>query len=191
MFKRELNGEEVYICLNISDGDYTFNFNTKYSRLADRLSGKQFNVNNGNASITVPQNGSMILVDDALAKPAVTEIKTEEPVPVQEVKTEESESDVKEEAPAPVPEAKEEVKGTPSAGIPDGRQIVIGGHYKHFKGGDYVVLNVAKDHETLEEQVIYMQIYDKPTVWVRPLKMFLEDVNDHGNIKPRFALIND
>ncbi len=196
MFKRELNGNEVYICLNISDGDYTFNFNTKYSRLADRLSGKQFDVNNGNASITVPQNGSMILVDDALPKPAVTvsEIKTEAPkpaAPAPEVKAEEPKPVVKEEAPAPAPEIKEEPKGTPSAGIPEGRKIVIGGHYKHFKGGDYVVLNVAKDHETLEEQVVYMQIYDKPTVWVRPLKMFLEDVNDHGNIKPRFALVSD
>ena len=58
------------------------------------------------------------------------------------------------------------------------------------KGGDYVVLNVAHDHETYEEQVVYMQIYDKPKVWVRPLKMFLEDVNDHGNIKPRFEFID-
>ena len=62
--------------------------------------------------------------------------------------------------------------------------------YAHFKGGDYVVLNVAHDHETYEEQVVYMQIYDKPKVWVRPLKMFLEDVNDHGNIKPRFEFID-
>lgn len=41
----------------------------------------------------------------------------------------------------------------------------------------------------MEKQVVYMQIYDKPRVWVRPLSMFLEDVNDHGNIKPRFEFI--
>ena len=107
----------------------------------------------------------------------VSTAKAEEK-PVEQVKAE----------PAPVKE--EAPKGTPSAGIPEGRKIVIGGHYKHFKGGDYVVLNVAHDHETYEEQVVYMQIYDKPKVWVRPLKMFLEDVNDHGNIKPRFEFID-
>ena len=89
-------------------------------------------------------------------------------------------------APAPAPVQ----TGTPSAGD-SGRKIVIGGHYKHFKGGDYVVLNVAKDSETLEDMVVYMQIYDKPRVWVRPLKMFMENVNDHGNIKPRFDFVED
>ncbi|MDE6599532.1 MAG: DUF1653 domain-containing protein [Oscillospiraceae bacterium] len=76
-------------------------------------------------------------------------------------------------------------------GVPEGRKIVIGGHYKHFKGGEYVVLNVAKDHETCAEQAVYMQIHDKPIIWVRPLDMFLENVDDHGNVKPRFELIND
>ena len=76
-------------------------------------------------------------------------------------------------------------------GVPEGRKIVIGGHYKHFKGGNYVVLNVARDHETYEEQVVYIQLHDKPTVWVRPLNMFLEDVDDHGNVKPRFEFIQE
>ncbi|MBQ8569407.1 MAG: DUF1653 domain-containing protein [Oscillospiraceae bacterium] len=189
LFKREKNGQEVYIALNISDNDHTFCFNTKYASLTDRLSGKVFAVN-GQASVTVPKNCSMILADSNIpmdmpeAEPvAVNEpVKKEEPVPAAEP-VQEAAAPVCEEQPAPVN------KGTPSLGVPEGRRIVIGGHYKHFKGGDYVVLNVAKDHETLEENVVYMQIYDKPTVWVRPLKMFLEDIDDHGNIKPRFMFV--
>ncbi len=177
IFKREANGQDIYIALNISDGDYTFKFNTQYSRLADRLTGKRFDTLGGNASITVSSNCSMVLVND--------EFKTEGPE--EELLCEEAV-----EQPIEIAEERDEINmSTPSAGIPDGRRIVLGGHYKHFKGGDYVVLNVAKDHETLEEQVVYMAIYDKPTVWVRPLKMFLEDVNDNGNIKPRFQLVQD
>ncbi len=183
-FKREKDGEEVYILLNVSDGDYTFRFNTKYGKLVDLLTGKTFN--GGNAEICVPKNKSMIIADGskavAIPKTEAIEVKVEvptaEPAPV---------------TAAPVVEAKEEPatknNGVVGVGVPDGRKIVLGGHYKHFKGGDYVVLNVAKDSETLEEMVVYMQIYDKPTVWVRSLNMFLEDVNDHGNIKPRFAFV--
>ncbi len=179
-FKREKDGEEVYVLLNVSDGDYTFRFNTKYSKLVDLLTGKTFN--GGNAEICVPKNKSMIIADGSkaveISESEAIEVKVEAPA---------------EPAPAPVVEINEEPapknNGVVGVGVPDGRKIVLGGHYKHFKGGDYVVLNVAKDSETLEEMVVYMQIYDKPTVWVRPLKMFLEDVDDHGNIKPRFAFV--
>lgn len=193
LYQRELDGQVVYIGLNISDGDYTFNVGTHYARLADRLTGKHYDVSGGCARVTVPKNHSVILVDANTPAPVKEEAaKAEEakpaPVEIQAPKAEEKPVEQVKAEPAPVKE--EAPKGTPSAGIPEGRKIVIGGHYKHFKGGDYVVLNVAHDHETYEEQVVYMQIYDKPKVWVRPLKMFLEDVNDHGNIKPRFEFID-
>lgn len=191
LFKRELNGEIAYIALNISDGDYTFRINTHYQKLADRLTGKQFNVNGGTAEVTVPKNKSMILVDSSLSADIVHEpkIKAE---PIQEApKPTEAANEIEPEPvhePVPSPVKNNGIRGV---GVPEGRKIVIGGHYKHFKGGEYVVLNVAKDHETCKEQAVYMQIHDKPIIWVRPLDMFLEDVDDHGNIKPRFALIQD
>ena len=188
LYQREKDGQIVYIALNVSDGDYTFNFSAPYSRLADRITGKHFEVHGSNASVTVPKNGSMILVDANTALNDLSSAAHTEPV------QKPAEKKTAAEVIAPVQEAVKETpaaeaKGTPSVGVPQGREIVIGGHYRHFKGGDYVVLNVAHDHETYEEQVVYMQIYDKPRVWVRPLRMFLEDVNDHGNIKPRFEFI--
>lgn len=198
LFKRELNGEIVYFALNISDGDYTFRFGTPYGKLADRLSGRQFAVNGGNAEITVPKNKSMILVDGSAGQhipeqeetaAAPVAPKKEEPVPA----APEARSETASAAEAKPEENKlpDKNNGIRGLGVPEGRKIVIGGHYKHFKGGEYVVLNVAKDHETCAEQAVYMQIHDKPTVWVRPLDMFLENVDDHGNVKPRFELIQD
>lgn len=67
------------------------------------------------------------------------------------------------------------------------------GIYKHFKGGMYRVIGVAKHSETLEDLVIYEALYENPRskLWVRPLKMFLEEVEVDGKKLPRFQYIGD
>jgi len=61
------------------------------------------------------------------------------------------------------------------------------GKYKHFKGGVYEVVGLAKHSETLEEMVVY---YDsKRQMWVRPAKMFLEQVEKDGKKVLRFEFI--
>lgn len=55
----------------------------------------------------------------------------------------------------------------------------IGGIYKHFKTGNlYKVLAIAKHSETMEDLVVYEAQYESEIakVWVRPLKMFSEEV---------------
>ena len=63
------------------------------------------------------------------------------------------------------------------------------GTYRHYTGKKYNVLGVAKYSETLEEMVVYEALYDNEVsqLWVRPLKMFLEDVEIDGKKVPRFA----
>ena len=141
----------------------------------------------------------MVLVDSAIApvkaeeKPV--EAPKEEPKPIVEaapVKSAEPAAPAVEEEKAPcVTPAADKGNGVKSLGVPDGRKHVLGGHYKHFKGGNYVLLNVAKDHEVGTPIAVYMSLDGKPEVWARPLDMFLEDVDDHGVRKPRFELVND
>ena len=50
------------------------------------------------------------------------------------------------------------------------------GIYKHYKGNEYKVLGVAKHSETLEELVVYQAMYGEMDLWVRPMKMFTENV---------------
>ena len=58
------------------------------------------------------------------------------------------------------------------------RKIVKGGLYRHFKGMYYYVLDVATHSEMSEQFVVYQKLYDQRDLYVRPLDMFLSDV-DH------------
>ena len=60
------------------------------------------------------------------------------------------------------------------------REIKINGVYKHFKGDYYLVVDLAKDSETKEDMVVYRRLYEDGSLWIRPLTMFLSEV-DHKN----------
>lgn len=67
------------------------------------------------------------------------------------------------------------------------------GRYRHYKGKFYEVIGTVRHSETLEELVLYKALYDssefgKDQLWVRPLKMFLENVEIDGKLIPRFTL---
>lgn len=61
--------------------------------------------------------------------------------------------------------------------------------YRHFKGKEYLVLNIAKHSETLEEYVVYQALYGEFGIWIRPLDMFLEKVEVNGQEVERFTEI--
>jgi hypothetical protein len=63
------------------------------------------------------------------------------------------------------------------------------GKYRHYKGNEYEVLGVAKHSETLEDVVVYKKLYGDGGLWVRPLAMFLEDVEVEGKKMPRFEYV--
>jgi hypothetical protein len=65
------------------------------------------------------------------------------------------------------------------------------GRYRHYKGGEYQVLGVARHSETLEPLVIYRPLYNQSGIWVRPFTMFLEQVEVNGHPQPRFALLQE
>lgn len=65
------------------------------------------------------------------------------------------------------------------------------GIYLHYKGKKYRVIGVAKHSETLEDLVVYEALYDNEVskIWVRPLAMFLEEVEVEGKKQPRFKYL--
>lgn len=63
------------------------------------------------------------------------------------------------------------------------------GKYRHFKGKEYEVLGIARHSETLEELVVYRQLYGDSGLWLRPLSMFIERVEFNGKRVNRFEYI--
>jgi cyclomaltodextrinase / maltogenic alpha-amylase / neopullulanase len=65
------------------------------------------------------------------------------------------------------------------------------GKYKHYKGKEYEVVGIARHSETLEELVVYKALYqnDGENLWVRPLKMFIEEVEIEGKKMSRFEFL--
>ncbi len=65
------------------------------------------------------------------------------------------------------------------------------GKYRHFKGGEYELLFLARHSETLEEMVVYRALYGEGGLWVRPASMWNETVCRDGKTYTRFVPIEE
>lgn len=68
-----------------------------------------------------------------------------------------------------------------------------GERYRHFKGKEYQIVGIATHTETEEPMVVYQALYGSYGLFVRPLAMFLEQVDAEKYPEyagqPRFAKI--
>lgn len=73
------------------------------------------------------------------------------------------------------------------------RELQLHRIYRHFKGDYYLTEDRATHAETGEECVVYRKLYGDGSLWVRPLALFLSEV-DHEKYpdcpqKYRFELV--
>ena len=57
------------------------------------------------------------------------------------------------------------------------RELKIGRVYRHFKGDFYLAEALARDADTGEVCVVYRKLYGDGGLWIRPLDMFLSEVD--------------
>jgi len=61
------------------------------------------------------------------------------------------------------------------------------GHYRHYKGGEYEVIDTVRHSETLEPMTLYRALYGQHGLWVRPAAMFDETIEWRGVQQRRFV----
>jgi len=70
------------------------------------------------------------------------------------------------------------------------RTVKRGEVYRHFKGGVYEIVGIARHSENPNEEfVVYQPIDHKTTgseLWIRPKEMFLEKIERDGKTVLRF-----
>jgi hypothetical protein len=64
------------------------------------------------------------------------------------------------------------------------------GRYRHYKGGEYEVVAVARHSETHEPLVVYRPLVGDGGWWVRPHAMFFESIDVGGTVQPRFQKVD-
>lgn len=63
-------------------------------------------------------------------------------------------------------------------------------YFQHFRGGKYKRIGFGQDTETLEDVVIYQELYGMQKYWVRPYNIFFSKIKgDDGNEVERFKEI--
>ncbi len=65
------------------------------------------------------------------------------------------------------------------------------GRYRHFKGMEYEVIDIAYHSETTEPMVVYRAMYGDKKLWVRPASMWSETVEREGKTFSRFTYVGD
>ena len=65
------------------------------------------------------------------------------------------------------------------------------GRYRHYKGSDYQIIDVARHSETEEWMVVYRTLYGDFDLWVRPLDMFTEELEVDGKKCRRFTFVSE
>jgi hypothetical protein len=72
------------------------------------------------------------------------------------------------------------------------KSLITPGRYRHYKGPEYQVVGTARHSETEEDLVLYYPLSgdaNETLYWVRPLDMFIEQVDVEGQLLPRFSLV--
>ena len=71
----------------------------------------------------------------------------------------------------------------------EAKESIRPGRYRHFKGGEYEVIGIARHSEDESPMVVYRPLYNDSGLWVRPADMWNEIVVRDGRTYTRFLQV--
>ena len=71
----------------------------------------------------------------------------------------------------------------------EAKETIRPGRYRHFKGGEYEVIGIARHSEDESPMVVYRPLYNDSGLWVRPADMWNEIVVRDGRTYTRFLRV--
>lgn len=71
----------------------------------------------------------------------------------------------------------------------EAKDAIHPGRYRHFKGNEYEVIDIARHSETEEPMVIYRALYGEGGLWVRPASMWNDTITRDGKTCKRFESV--
>lgn len=71
----------------------------------------------------------------------------------------------------------------------EAKENIRPGRYRHFKGGEYEVIGIARHSEDESPMVVYRPLYNDSGLWVRPADMWNEIVVRDGRTYTRFLRV--
>jgi cyclomaltodextrinase / maltogenic alpha-amylase / neopullulanase len=63
------------------------------------------------------------------------------------------------------------------------------GTYRHFKGGMYTTICIGRSSEDRDQEFVVYKSLEQGNIWIRPLAMFLDEIDREGYKGPRFSYI--
>ena len=184
VYRRRTDNQTVFVAFNLTDRVERIGFDTGCNaKLTDVLNGNEVIDVNGYHEIEMqPYQSRILVVNDGSFKVDFNADNTEcETVEV-------AETPANEETSVETVETENYCENN-SDNAENAVREIKPGIYRHFKGGEYEVINFATHSETGEKLVIYRNLHNTSEVWARPAKMFAEKVNVDGTETDRFTFV--
>jgi len=74
------------------------------------------------------------------------------------------------------------------------QKVPVGSVFEHYRGMRYEILSIGRHSESEDLHVVYQALYSDPVfgdraIWIRPLAMFLEEIELNGKKTQRFRRV--
>lgn len=185
IYRRCLEDEKIYVLFNISEEPAALSVPNE-SQACELLTATLLEAENHELSVTLqPHEAKLLYVGNNLDEATAAAAKQ----PKSKAAKAKATAPIQPSSNTAVSKQNANADRAAQAAVKQTEPTIKLGVYRHYKGNYYALLYIAKHSETTEPMAVYRQLYGNHEVWVRPLRMFTENIQADGKEIPRFTFI--